>query len=74
MLGQPALASAGKYSFHVYLLHKIVILIATAGGWDQYTMAGSGVVAILLISWLLGGLCAPRAWHGLRPIAFHDLF
>lgn len=54
MLRHPALAGAGKYAFHVYLLHALVILVATAAGVD--VDAAPSIVAVILIAWLLGGL------------------
>jgi hypothetical protein len=56
VLRHPALASMGKYAFHVYLLHALVLLVASAWGVD--VEAAPSVVTLLLISWLLGGLCA----------------
>ena len=65
MLRHPALAGAGKYSFHVYLLHRIVMLIGIAAGVD--VAASASIVAVLLITFLLGGLCAPPSQDGLLP-------
>jgi len=48
----------GKYSFHVYLLHVLVVLVMTAAGLD--VMAAPNIMALLLVASLLAGLCAPR--------------
>jgi peptidoglycan/LPS O-acetylase OafA/YrhL len=48
----------GKYSFHVYLLHTLVVLVVTAAGLD--VTAAPNIVALLLVTSLLAGLCAPR--------------
>jgi peptidoglycan/LPS O-acetylase OafA/YrhL len=58
VLRHPALASMGKYSFHVYLLHTLVVLVVTAAGLD--VTAAPNIVALLLVTSLLAGLCAPR--------------
>lgn len=54
VLRHPALASMGKYSFHVYLLHTLVVLVVTAAGLD--VTAAPNIVALLLVTSLLAGL------------------